>query len=321
MMQEISASAAKLDQVPVDRIDRNPENPRIIFRGEELNQLLKSIRARGMQVPISVYREGSRFVLIDGERRWRCALKLNWKTVPALIQKKPDTLTNLLLMFNIHALREQWDLLTMASKLPSIISLLQERNGRRPTETEIAEETSLKRSTIRRCKLLIDLPQHYIDEMLVELKKPKNEQKLTEDFFIEMERGLKTVERAMPQAFPDGDKDKARRVLIQKFRNGVIDNRTHFRHLPRIARAEEVSEGIRLKALRSVFANNQYSIESGYQESVAELYVEKDILSRVSSLTERIQALGPDDLDDDLREHLKTLDQKIRALLEEEDAL
>ena len=118
-MVEISASDAKLEQIPVDRIDRNPENPRIIFRGDELNQLLKSIRRRGVQVPVSVYKEGSRYVLIDGERRWRCCLKLNRKTIPALVQHKPDTLTNLLLMFNIHALREQWDLLTMARSYPT----------------------------------------------------------------------------------------------------------------------------------------------------------------------------------------------------------
>jgi ParB family chromosome partitioning protein len=85
-MLETSASGAKLREIPVDWIDRNPENPRIIFRGDELNQLLQSIRLRGVQVPISVYKEGSRYVLIDGERRWRCCVKLNRKTIPALIQ-------------------------------------------------------------------------------------------------------------------------------------------------------------------------------------------------------------------------------------------
>jgi ParB family transcriptional regulator, chromosome partitioning protein len=318
-MVEVSASDARLEQIPVDRVHRNPENPRIIFRGDELNQLLKSIQNRGVQVPVSVYKEGSKYVLIDGERRWRCSLKLNRKTIPALIQRKPDTLTNLLLMFNIHALREQWDLLTMASKLPAIIDLLERRKGARPTEAEISEETSLKRSTIRRCKLLVELPQHYIDDMLVELKKPKNEQRLTEDFFIEMERGLKTVERAMPDAFPDGDKDKARRVLIRKFRTGIIDNRTHFRSLPKIARADEVEERKRLKALKEVFADNKYSLAAAYEDSVAELYTEKDILTRISSLTSRIDELEPDELDDTLRSQLSTLADRIHALLEGSD--
>jgi ParB family transcriptional regulator, chromosome partitioning protein len=318
-MVEVSASDARLEQIPVDRVHRNPENPRIIFRGDELNQLLKSIQNRGVQVPVSVYKEGSKYVLIDGERRWRCSLKLNRKTIPALIQRKPDTLTNLLLMFNIHALREQWDLLTMASKLPAIIDLLERSKGARPTEAEISEETSLKRSTIRRCKLLVELPQHYIDDMLVELKKPKNEQRLTEDFFIEMERGLKTVERAMPDAFPDGDKDKARRVLIRKFRTGIIDNRTHFRSLPKIARADEVEERKRLKALKEVFADNKYSLAAAYEDSVAELYTEKDILTRISSLTSRIDELEPDELDDTLRSQLSTLADRIHALLEGSD--
>jgi ParB family transcriptional regulator, chromosome partitioning protein len=137
----IKAADAELKQVPVDLIDRNPDNPRIVFRPRELEDLLESIRRLGIQVPISVYRENKRYVLIDGERRWRCALKLNLKTVPALVQEKPDTLDNLLLMFNIHALREQWDLLTVSMKLPDVIALIQKREGRPPTEIQLASET------------------------------------------------------------------------------------------------------------------------------------------------------------------------------------
>src|SRR5438105_3231311 len=116
----VSASSAKLRQIPVDLIDRNPDNPRIVFRSSDLDELQESIRTLGIQVPISVYREAGRYVLIDGERRWRCALKLNLEEIPALVQSKPAPLENLLLMFNIHALREQWDLLTIALKLPKI---------------------------------------------------------------------------------------------------------------------------------------------------------------------------------------------------------
>ena len=84
-----SAEDANLKNIPVDRIDRNPENPRLVFRPEEMEQLLDSINRHGVQVPISVYRDGRRYVLIDGERRWRCCVKLNQKTIPALIQEKP----------------------------------------------------------------------------------------------------------------------------------------------------------------------------------------------------------------------------------------
>jgi ParB/RepB/Spo0J family partition protein len=129
---------SELLTIPLEKIRRNPENPRINFRTEELDELTESIRRYGVQVPISVYREGKEYVLIDGERRWRCSLKLNRSTIPALIQPKPDPLKNLLLMFNIHALREQWDLLTIAMKLPTIIKLLQKQaGGKKPTERAV----------------------------------------------------------------------------------------------------------------------------------------------------------------------------------------
>src|SRR5467141_1631260 len=85
---QIDATHSTLREIPVDAIDRNPENPRLVFRQKELEELLESIRRYGVQVPISVYRSGSRYILIDGERRWKCSLKLNKKTIPALVQKE-----------------------------------------------------------------------------------------------------------------------------------------------------------------------------------------------------------------------------------------
>ncbi len=217
---EIDAAHADLHDIPIERIERNPENPRIVFRPAEMETLQESISRHGVQVPISVYRKDKRYVLIDGERRWRCALKLNKKTIPALIQKEPDDLTNLLLMFNIHAMREQWELLTIAVKLPRVIELLTTRFGKAPKLAEISKETGLKHSLINRCKLLIDLPIKFRRDLLEELNQPKSQQKLTEDFFIEMERALKTVERAMPESIDN--KNRVREVLIDKYKRDII---------------------------------------------------------------------------------------------------
>src|SRR5262245_9884101 len=103
-----SHQTGTLADIPVGRILPNPENPRVNFRQGELEELQESIRQYGIQVPIAVFKRGGNYVLIDGERRWRCASKLNLRTIPALIQREPGALENLLLMFNIHALREQW---------------------------------------------------------------------------------------------------------------------------------------------------------------------------------------------------------------------
>jgi ParB family chromosome partitioning protein len=311
----IDAGNAELRDIPVELIDRNTENPRLIFRSAELEELLRSIQEYGVQVPISVYKEGKRFVLIDGERRWRCSLKLNKKTIPALVHEKPSVLANLLLMFNIHSLREQWDLLTRAAKLPRVINLLTDELGRRPTEAELSDKTGLSRSTLRRCRLLIDLPEEYRNAMLMELERPKPQQKLTEDFFIEMERALTTVSRSMPKVMPN--RDRVRRVLISKYRDGVIKNRTDFRYLARIARAARVKADERRaeRVLARVFAKNDYSLKDAYDQSVSFAYTERELLTRIRGLLEQLSSLRTSEIDDALRGPLKRLVTRINRLL------
>jgi ParB family chromosome partitioning protein len=311
----IDAVNADLRNISLNLIDKNPENPRIVFRPGELEDLLESIRRYGVQVPISVYREKGRFVLIDGERRWRCCLKLGKKEIPALVQDKPDPLTNLLLMFNIHALREQWDLLTIAIKLPRVIELLSSQLSRPPNEREISQHTGLPRGLIRRCKLLMELPQRYKDTILDELNKPKSQQKLTEDFFIEMERALTTASRAMPEVLRN--RDSARQVLISKYKSGVIVNILDFRKISKIARAERVAADRTraLNVLLNLFNRNQYSIEQAYQDSVYEAYSERDLLTRIHSLLEKLKHIRESELDEDLRRSLQELISQARSLL------
>lgn len=309
------ATNAELEQIRTERIDRNTDNPRLVFRPGELEELLESIRVHGVQVPISVYKEGRRYVLIDGERRWRCSLKLNKPTIPALVQPKPDALRNLLLMFNIHSLREQWDLLTIALKLPTVIELLEGSMGRRPTEKEISLQTGLNRSVIRRSRLLMELPEKYRNMILQELNKPKSEQKLTEDLFIEMERALSTVERFMPEAIPN--RDSARKVLLKKFEGGVITNRVHFRLLPKIARAQIVGVDVQRteRILKRVLADNAYSLEDAYEASVGEAYKERDLGTRASTLLNMLEDVTPEQLDAELRSKLAALAKRIRDLI------
>lgn len=316
-MTRIDAANAMLREIPVEQIDRNPENPRIVFRPTELEELLESIRRYGVQVPISLYREGSRFVLIDGERRWRCCLKLNKRTIPALVQDKPSPLTNLLLMFNIHALREQWDLFTIAVKLPRVTDLLEHDLGRRPNERELADQTGLSRGVIRRCKLLMELPERYQDEIRKELNRPKAQaHKLTEDFFIEMERSLKTVERALPDVIDS--KDRVRDVLIEKYRKATIRNVTDFRNMSKVARAErvEADPGTARFALKKLFDRNDYSIEDAYRDSVSEAYSERSFLSRVKGLSHQLDIFSArEELTQEIRGALEMLYSKVAQIL------
>ncbi|MGA5497738.1 ParB/RepB/Spo0J family partition protein [Streptomyces cinereoruber] len=62
-------------RVPVDRIDRDPSQPRQVFDQEKLEELAGSMKRLGQLQPVSVRYVPStkRYVLVMGERRWRAA--------------------------------------------------------------------------------------------------------------------------------------------------------------------------------------------------------------------------------------------------------
>jgi ParB/RepB/Spo0J family partition protein len=310
-----SHATGSLADIPTGKIRPNPENPRVTFRQSELEELQESIRQYGIQVPIAVFKKGSEYVLIDGERRWRCASKLNLRTIPALVQKEPAPLQNLLLMFNIHALREQWDLLTIALKLPKIESLILAELGRSATEQELSTRTGLSRGVIRRCRLLTELPNKYKSMLLDELKKPKSKQLLSEDLFIEIERSLKTVMRAMPDAVKS--KDAARDVLVKKYKDKIIDNIVDFRKVAKIARATTVGVNINKAqaAIKRLLTEPNYSIIQAWNETASEAYAERDIVTKIDSLLAKLDEVGSGEIDEDVREKLEELVKRATAIL------
>jgi ParB family chromosome partitioning protein len=308
----------RLREISPDKIKRNPENPRLFFRAEEMDTLLSSIKRYGVQVPITVYSEGNHFVLIDGERRWRCATKLNLRNIPALVQEKPSQLDNLLLMFNIHALREQWDYLTIAKKLPVVIERFAAQNGTRPNETELSDITGLTRGQIRRCRYLLELPPKYRTMLEDELELPKKAQKLSEDFFIEMERSLKTVYARLEGELPPID--DARDALIDKFRAGKIKAVTDFRMLSKIATSIEnldVRHGKAAQAIREILdRRTRAGIAEVFAEHFEVRYDERKVRLNVDSIYEYLnwsleqEALDfGENLSDRLRELRDLIDQ------------
>ena len=76
----------KVCLIPVEDIHPNPDQPRRVFREEELRSLSESIEANGLLQPISLMREedGS-YRIIAGERRYRACRMLGMNTVPAIV--------------------------------------------------------------------------------------------------------------------------------------------------------------------------------------------------------------------------------------------
>jgi len=78
-------------EIPLDRIDRNPNQTRTSFDEAKLKELADSIVATGVVQPI-VVREiaAGRYQLIMGERRWRASQTAGKATIPAIVRQVSD---------------------------------------------------------------------------------------------------------------------------------------------------------------------------------------------------------------------------------------
>lgn len=76
--------------LPIEAIERNPEQPRKKFDEVKLEELAASIREHGVVEPILVRRDGARYRIVAGERRWRAAQRAGLREIPAIVREASD---------------------------------------------------------------------------------------------------------------------------------------------------------------------------------------------------------------------------------------
>lgn len=74
-------------QIAIEEIERDERQPRQHFDGARLEELASSIRTKGIVQPILVRRDGSRYRIIAGERRWRAAQLAGLREVPVIVRE------------------------------------------------------------------------------------------------------------------------------------------------------------------------------------------------------------------------------------------
>lgn len=82
-----------LREIPMERIEPSPYQPRQSFPEEEIERLADSIRAQGLIHPIAVRpspADPDRYELVDGERRWRAVGALGWGAILAQVGEYTD---------------------------------------------------------------------------------------------------------------------------------------------------------------------------------------------------------------------------------------
>ncbi len=152
-MDDVPArGSSAINDIPLEQISPNPDQPRRTFDEDALEELAVSIRELGIIQPLSLRKMGAdSYQIIAGERRYRAALMAGLASVPAYIRTANDSeLTEMALIENIQ--REDLNAIEIALTFRKLIdqyNLTQER---------LSERIGKKRATIANFLRLLKLP-------------------------------------------------------------------------------------------------------------------------------------------------------------------
>ncbi len=146
-----AASGRGLLQLPIEAVERSARQPRKRFDEERLAELAASIQAHGVVEPILVRRNGSRYRIVAGERRWRAAQRAGLKEIPAIVREATDqeafelALVENLQRADLNAIEEAeaYEVLAKEHDL---------------TQEQLAERVGKERSTVANALRLLRLP-------------------------------------------------------------------------------------------------------------------------------------------------------------------
>lgn len=140
-----------LQQCGIEEVQPNPFQPRKTFSDEQLQELVDSIREKGIIQPLLVRRRSDGYELIAGERRWRAAQRAGLREIPILVKDVSDSeMLELSLVENIQ--RENLNPIEEAEAYKRLMEQFH------LTQEEISKKVGKDRSTIANTVRLLRLP-------------------------------------------------------------------------------------------------------------------------------------------------------------------
>jgi ParB family chromosome partitioning protein len=214
-MDDIQTSGSSaINEIPVDQISPNLDQPRHTFDETALEELASSIRELGIIQPLTLRSVGNNaYQIISGERRYRAAKLAGLETVPAYIRTANDSeITEMALIENIQ--REDLNAIEIALTYRKLIDQYQ------LTQERLSERIGKKRATIANFLRLLKLPAEVqlglrdktVDmghaRALLSIEKPSLQLKLYNEI-IKKGLSVRQVEQLAKQyQEADGDDDK-----------------------------------------------------------------------------------------------------------------
>ncbi len=144
--------SSAINEIPIERITPNPDQPRTSFDEDTIEELAISIRELGIIQPLSLrLTDNGNYQIIAGERRWRAARLAGLNTVPAYVRTASDSeITEMALIENIQ--REDLSSIEVALAFKKLI------DNYNLTQERLSERLGKKRATIANHLRLLKLP-------------------------------------------------------------------------------------------------------------------------------------------------------------------
>ncbi len=152
-------AATAFELVLIDKIDRNPHNPRRNFDEAKLRELAGSFQKHGVLEPIIIRPKGvGRFELVAGERRWRAAQLAGLDWIPASVRKLSDAAAlEVAILENLQ--REDLDAIEEAIGFRQAMLPIDKGGLGYGTQEALAEKLKCSQGHVANRLRLLDLPE------------------------------------------------------------------------------------------------------------------------------------------------------------------
>ena len=304
------ASRMRFKEIPIDQIEKNNENPRSAFDEEKIDELATSIRSMGVLVPVTLYEKGEdKYVLLDGERRWRAAKRINLPKIPAWISQDPGFVKNIETMFHIHMERVEW------SNIDKVQALQKLMRGSGTSDPEQLEKmTGVSQSTILEWNRILAQPEEY-RELIYNGSLPFN-------FFTELnDRVIEPLKKERPSVFKKLGEKKIAKLFVERRKGGHLENVTGlFRQVNTIihkAKDETVNgkDSPHDKTLERVITDVEYPIQEAYEDVTGSAVETEKCIKQCGRLGDRLKALVKETLSPrEKRGLLRMLEQLLKTI-------
>jgi ParB family transcriptional regulator, chromosome partitioning protein len=321
-VNEITGYKERIVDIPLDHIVTNKLNPRKRFVDTEADTLIESILTKGLLNPIIVYkRANAKYVILDGERRFKAFKQINESTIPAhVLEKEPSDLENLSLMFHIHNVREEWTDFAIAQALVQVIIEMGKKvlELSRKDKLEIAKITSLSEYKINKYLVFYDYPQSVLKKFQDSEMQEEPDENLDPDILAEMHAPIKIIESELPEFLEEYDKEKIIDACINKKAKGVVTKNSEFRALYKSLSAmkqRKVRKKVMYDKLKAFVTKVEVTPQSIYEQTSQAVFLVNSILKKLGSLTEDLQNLNLNQVTEDEKNQIKSGLKRLTELL------